>query len=605
MTAAPRWIAAALGVGLLAGSAAAKPKPDAAPADDDAAVEDDDDRPAKKKAKDDDDRGPLQKQDLNGHDLGTSKKANVFERDRFFVDKVDSAKTEKATLVQGSVTSTSFAYHEGGDTLAPAGAGVPSASPFNRLYTDLRLQTDFRHIAASRWDGRVDVRGRVVSTPGNQTTDGYQPATPTSSQAGLLGKNELEVKELWLVRNGARSDVFIGRQFVPDLGGLKIDGVRVDYASSAKFTLLGFGGLYPLRGSRSITSDYPELKTVDAAGTQSGAGRFVGAGGFGAAYRTTAAYGSFGGVVLAPLSSESPRIFGTSTGYWRTSNQLDFYHFVILDLVGSNTANAGLTNLSLGANYKPDQRLRATASFNRVDTETLNVQAQAYLNAPDTGPDATATGANVVQNEAYIARIATNHARASLSAGLGELQRFEITTAASYRFRGDVKLSAPPQAQGRIPVTEVLPASQGVELFGSITDRRSIRDLRLGADLSYMFGVGSNTFQRTSSTVFRGYAGHTLGPRGEGEWEAEVAYASSKGDNVGKACTSIPTCLATSSSSTLSIGGTAYYRINRDLFAMGTLFINRSSVTHTDMTTTTNDPAVLGLSGLLRASYRF
>src|SRR4029079_14310233 len=147
--------------------------------------------------------------------------------------------------------------------------------------------------------------------------------------------------------------------------------------------------------------------------------------GFGSAYRTHDAYGSFGGLALVPFSSESPRIFGTSTGYWRSGSKLDFYHFAVLDVVGSN---AGLTNLSLGLNYKPDQRLRGTLSFNRVDTETLNVQAQAFLLNPD-------SGINVDQNEAYLQRIATNQARGSLSAGLGELQRFEVTAAVSYRRR--------------------------------------------------------------------------------------------------------------------------------------------------------------------------
>jgi len=143
--------------------------------------------------------------------------------------------------------------------------------------------------------------------------------------------------------------------------------------------------------------------------------------------------------VIAPLQGgEDPRVYGTATGYWRLGPELDFYHLAIVDVVGTGTVNAGLTNLSLGLNYKPDQRLRGTLSFNRVDTETLNVQAQAFLQNPD--PNANA----VIQNEAFIQRIATNEARASLSAGLGELQRVEITAAGVYRYRGDVTLSPRP-----------------------------------------------------------------------------------------------------------------------------------------------------------------
>jgi hypothetical protein len=577
---------------------APKPKDDD---EDDVQIEDD--KPKKAKKKNDDTGGTeLQKQDLNGHDLGTTKKENVFERDRFFVDKTDTTKTEKGTLVQGSLTSTSFAYHESGGTLAaPAGTTavqVPSASQFDRLFTDLRLQTDFRHIAASRWDARVDVRGRLVTDPGVQTT-GFTPVNNSTIQSGFLGEQELEVKELWLLRNGARSDLFFGRQFIPDLGGVKIDGLRVDYASSAKFTLVGFGGLYPIRGSRSITTDYTVLQSNPANdGTRTEAGRFTGAGGFGAAYRTLDAYGSFGGVALVPLSSERARIFGTSTGYWRYGTKLDFYHFAVIDFLGSNTANAGLTNLSAGLNWKPDQRLRGTLSFNRVDTETLNVQAQAFLASPD-------AQFNAVQNEAYLLRIATNQARGSLSAGLGELQRFEITAAVSYRYRGDVTLSAPAQATGA-PMSVTLPAASGVEVYGSITDRRSIQGLRLGVDGSRIFGVGSSTYQRTSSTSVRASAAHDLG-NGRGEWEAEVAYASNKDDTVGKACVGadILACYGAAQSTILSLGGNVYFRFNRDWFAMTSVFVNRTAITHVDMAGSVEDPAVLALTGFLRIAYRF
>jgi hypothetical protein len=522
----------------------------------------------------------------------------VFERDRFFVDKTDTSKTEKGTLVQGSLTSTTFGYHESGDTIAPAVAGIPSASQFNRVFTDLRLQTDFRHIGAGKWDARVDVRGRVVNDPGS-TTAGFTPATSASVQSGFLGNNELDIKELWLVRNGVRSDVFFGRQFVPDLGGLRIDGVRVDYASSSKFTLLGFGGLYPIRGSRSITTDYQQLQSnPDANGKQSPAGQFTGAGGFGAAYRTIESYGSFGGVVLAPLSSESPRVYGTATGYWRYNPQLDFYHLAVIDLVGSNAVNAGLTNLSLGVNYKPDQRLRGTLSFNRVDTETLNVQAQAFLLSPD-------AGFNAVQNESYLQRIATNQGRASVSAGLGELQRFELTAALSYRYRGEVVLTAPPQMPaGTASVTATLPAAQSVEVYGAITDRHSIQDLRLGVDGSQIFGVGSATYQRTSSLALRASAAHELA-NGRGEWEAEVAYSSTKDDDAGQLCSNIVTCFGAAKSSIISAGGNLYYRINRDWFVMGSLFVNRNVITHIEMATSTTDPAVTGLSGYFRIAYRF
>ena len=70
----------------------------------------------------------------------------------------------------------------------------------------------------------------------------------------------------------------------------------------------------------------------------------------------------------------------TSTGYWRINPTLDFYHFALIDVVSSYGSQ--LTNLSAGLNYKPTQRLRLTASFNRVDVDTLNIQAAQFFTDP-------------------------------------------------------------------------------------------------------------------------------------------------------------------------------------------------------------------------------
>ncbi|MCW5801944.1 MAG: hypothetical protein KIT31_06110 [Deltaproteobacteria bacterium] len=561
--------------------------------------ENDDGDPDKPKAKQGGDgtRDGRLKQDLTGHDLPTNRKKNQFERDRFFVDKVDTKKTLKKTLVQGSLTGTQFLYRESGGTIAPAGAGVPSNSEFTRLFSDLRLQTDFRHISGSKWDARIDVRGRFNLDPGTSTNN-FTPS-PTSearTQSGFLGANELDLRELWLIRSGKRSDLFFGRQFIPDLAGIKFDGLRVDYASSAKFTMLAFGGLYPIRGSRSLTTDYKQLMgdPDPNTGLREPAGRFTATAGGGAAYRTTNMYGAFGGVAIAPLSgAEPPRVFATSTGYYRAGPKLDFYHFGVLDLLGSNT---GLTNLSAGLNFKPDQRLRATASVNRVDTDTLNVQAQAFLQNPE-------VDVNQVQNEAFLARIAQNQVRGSLSAGLGPLQRFEITIALALRFRDEVKLTAPATAA---PLTVTLPAGRSVEVFGSVVDRRSFKGARLGVDGARIFRVGDVAYQRTSVLTLRGFAAREL-KSGKGEWEAEVQYAQTKDDDAGVTCAAgtIISCFGASSGSVISVGGNLFYRFNRDWFGIGGAYLNYQTITHVEMMTSQTDPAILGVTGFGRFARRF
>ncbi|NVB78369.1 MAG: hypothetical protein HOV81_08255 [Kofleriaceae bacterium] len=542
------------------------------------------------------------KQNLTGHDNGTNKKVGEFERDRFFVDKVDSAKTEKGTLVQGSLSSSTFFYGE-------KGGAYPTATPTGnndgvaRLFTELRLQTDFRHIAASRWDARVDARARFVRIPGNDIlVDGT--ATPENTiQSGLTGKNEYDIRELWLTRVGKRSDIFLGRQFIPDLGGVKIDGLRIDYAKSSKLTLIGFGGLFPVRGSRSIDTDYMPLKTPDG----NPAGRFVATGGFGGAYRTVNAYGALGGVAQVPLKAEQPRFFVTSNGYLRSGSKLDLYHFAILDLLGSAAADSPghvqLTNLSAGANLKPNARLRLTASFNRVDTETLNVQAGAFLGTVDYVPGTPTNGGNtVVQNEAFLVRLATNSARAGVSAGLGKQQRFELSTAVSYRMRPAFTLRpGDPNGAGIN-----LPAAKSVEVWGSFVDRHSIKDARLALDVSRSFGVGDVAFQRSEALIVRGTAQRELAG-GKGEWEAEVAYTQVIDSVLGMglgcgSATDIKDCYGSSNNTLISAGGQIFYRLRRDWFTIATLHVMRITNTRSDGVV---DPAIVGATGFLRIAKRF
>jgi len=536
------------------------------------------------------------KQDLSGHDLGTNKRSNEFERDRFFVDKVDTEKTEDGTLIQGSIASSTFLYKEtGGNYGGTSAMGAPltvggNAGP-TRLFTEMRLQTDFRHIKASRWDARIDARARLVPQPAN--TD---PLTPTNQvQSGLTGKNEYELRELWLVHSGKRSDVFVGRQFVPDLGAVKFDGLRVDYAKSAKLTFISFAGLYPVRGSRSLSTDYVQLKDPESGAN---AGRFVTTGGFGGAYRTINAYGAIGGVAMYPLQKEAPRFYVTSQGYLRSGSKLDFYHFALVDLLGSNATEAGshvaLTNLSAGVNFKPNPRLRLTANYNRVDTETLNVQAAAFLDTLDT----STTGNKIVQNDAYIIRLATDAARAGVSAGLGRNQRFEISTALSIRRRPELLLKSPDGT-----MTSKVPAAQSVEVWAGIVDRHSIKGTRIGLDGGQTFGIGDVAYQRSEVFMGRLFVNREIRD-GRGEWEGEANYSKVKDSTIGQnlTCTKLEDCFGTSNSTVMSVGGQLFYRLKTDWFGIGTLHLMRIGNKRSDGLV---DPPVTGITGFVRIAKRF
>ncbi|MEO6773575.1 MAG: hypothetical protein ABI467_11220 [Kofleriaceae bacterium] len=534
---------------------------------------------------------PMVKQDLNGHDMGARKLTTASEKDRFFVDKSDTAKTAKGTLIQGSLTSSSFVFHESGGALA--GMAGNEASGDNRMFTDLRLQTDFRHLGGGRWDARIDGRIRFVNSGTSVDETATGTAGPTTNiQSGLFGTNEYDLRELWLIRNGERTDVTIGRQFITDLAAVKIDGLRVDYASSSQLTYLGFAGLSPFRGSRSITTDYIDLKNPSD-GTP--AGKFIGTGGFGAAYRTPSAYGAFGGVAQVPLEAEQPRVFGTANGYWRLNPKLDIYHYALIDLVSSYGAQ--LTNLTGGINYKPTQRLRMTASYNRVDTETLNIQAGAYLDTQGTN--------STVNNETFVARLATNEARGSISAGLGELERFEVTVAAAYRSRPEFTLIPFVAPGGTAAPSITLSAARGYELYGSLIDRHSFADTRIGIDAVKTFAAGTISFQRDEVFALRGFVSREL-PSGKGEWEAEVSYSTTKDTNSGYTCppgAALTECFGQTNGSVLSAGGALYYRLDRDWFVIGQAYVSQTELT--TMGATAADPSILGLSGYFRIAYRF
>jgi hypothetical protein len=565
---------------------------------DDEEAESSDDSTDDEEATDDD--GLPAKQNLTGHDE-QGKKPTEFERNRFFVDKVDSEKTEKGTLVQGSISSSSFFYGEAGGNypnLVTAGATGENTGP-KRLFTELRLQTDFRHIKASRWEARIDVRGRFVNTPPNNVSMAPALATePNRVQSGLLGTNELDVREMWLIRSGKRSDVFIGRQFLPDLGGLKFDGIRVDYAKSSKLTLIGFGGLFPLRGSRSVTTDYAKLE--DSSGNS--AGRFVVTGGFGGAYRTPAAYGAVGGVIQYPLQKEQPRVYLTTNGYLRNGAKLDVFHYILVDVLGSaaqeSTSRIQLTNLSGGLNFKPNPRLRLTAAFHRVDTETLNVQANAFLNEPDL----TGVGGTIIQSDTYLQRIATNTARGGISAGLGKQQRFEISTAISYRFRPAFTLRSP---DPNTPTLAELPGASSVEVWGSLVDRRSIKNERIGIEASQSFAVGQLAYNRSLLFTGRLFVLREIA-NGKGEWEAEASYSQVRDTVIGTMLGCVPMniadCYGSSNNTLFQIGGQVFYRLKPDWFGIATLHVLRMTNLRSDKV---EDPAVLGLTGFVRIAKRF
>ena len=121
-----------------------------------------------------------------------------------------------------------------------------------------------------------------------------------------------------------------------------------------------------------------------------------------------------------------------------------------------------------------------------------------------------------------------------MSAGLGQLQRFELSTAATVRYRPGVTLTGPPVVGMKAQELSLSP-TKGADIFFSFIDRRSFKDLRLGVDGSRSFAIGKVAFERNEVLAVRAFGARELAS-GKGEWEGEVGYATTKDKTAGVVC---------------------------------------------------------------------
>lgn len=518
------------------------------------------------------------------------------QRDRFYSDKVAE---DDRLQVQGSLTSSTYVAPEIGGT-ATDGFPADNASPIVRLYTELRARLDARNLA-SQLDLRTDTRVRVV--PGcaftTQRTMGLGNDPDDVScrfQSGTYGGNELEVRELYARHGSGALDLYAGRQVVAEVGATRIDGVRAEYRLSEQWSVLGFGGLYPSRISRSVLDDY--LGTIPLAV------------GVGSAYRYGRYFGSFGAAGVVPLVSNAadgsistPRTFITSNGYWRPSDMLDVYHFVSVDVTGESTEELSnqLTNASFGVNLKPVEDLRLTASMHHFSTDTLDEYARERLeqNAEQ----------GVIQNNVDVLRLSAQAAQLGASLAFMD-RRFEISTSFQVRRRPLATVCAGDDLDCMSDTVQRTNDAWSGEAMLALVDRRSIGGLRLGASVSNMFGLyelglGNDAYGRSNYLVARldasrGFMQEQL------RLDADVSYLHA--EDVGASeCRATLNCYGTSIVDTVATGATLYYRFLPDWFAMATVnaalqtFTPGASTGSGNLTTYSNTL----LSGFLRAAYRF
>ncbi len=542
--------------------------------------------------------------------LGGQAAAQEPGADRFFFVAEEQDERDK-TAYDGSLTSTSFYYGEFGSAgdpinqIDPNAPGLNNASPIDRIFTDLRAQLDAKHISGSKVDFRADMRGRLTTTYLEaQTTNIDAEGNPDKSeipyQTGQFHGNEGEVRELYLMRRGSEFDVGIGRQYSLELAATKFDGLKVERKNSKVWKTIAFAGAYPWRGSRDIRDDYPTDPDNDPDTDGNQPKRIIPlAGGLGTAYRYERAYGAFGVVGIFPLANddetgtlEKPRVFATANGYWRQSATVDIYHYTVVDATGA--AGAGLTNLTLGANWQPAAALRIYGQASHIDTETLNVQAQLKLDNPD------GVGAAVIQNNIEVSRIAQDSARVGVSGSIK--QRFEISTSGTIRRRPELVVST---SNGMDEV--IFPKAQAVDITLGVVDRKSYKDMRIGLSGTRTFGVGNATLYRSKSTVVRADATKSL-KDGRAEVVGDVTVVASSDDNIGTVCdmTQLDTCFGASKMLSLGGGLLGFYRFKPDWFVIGSGSIARQVLTTTVSTgMTIAQQPIYTAALLLRLAYRF
>ncbi len=535
-------------------------------------------------------------------------------------DEPESEEESEKTKYEGRITSSTLGYRETGevaDPLAPGTAAPESASPINRLFTDMRLQVNALHVSGGKWDVRLDSRARQNNKGPETSLVDDDPEETVPTQSGTFGNTtELEVRELYAKRRGQKTDWFVGRQFVLDIAATKIDGLRFVHRKSADWNYIGFAGLYPVRGSRSVLDDYPRgAPDPNAADPMAPGARImpVAAGG-GAAYRTDSAHGAIGAGVIFPLSEErsqdplvqgqleKPRVFVTSNGYWRRSPKLDVYHYIVVD-VESAREGVGFNNVSIGANWHPSWNFRVSAAVSHVDTETLNVTAQTRLEEPD--PTGAADAPGRIQNNIEVLRIASQSARLGVSSSFKD-QRYEIAVDGRLRKRPPFQVTT--TDGGEFEFGE----SQAADITLSVVDRRSYKGARLFASATSIFGVGDRNLNRTEAKIAR-VGGSKQFKDGLSEVEIDLTYMIAEDDNQGDMAQLCPAgtidplaCYGTSSTSQIQLGGLVFHQFSPRWFGIASVRVGQQSITTADaMGARVEAPPILTTLGFLRVDYRF
>jgi hypothetical protein len=497
-----------------------------------------------------------------------------------------SAPPTKSDDLDVRITLSTFLYSQSGGDPSPLvdqGASPQNASPISRFFTDLRFEL---HDAGFAVDGRV------------------RETTSERYQSGADGGGEYELRTLDYRLGGASTNVVVGRQFIDSVGATKIDGFALNQRLGAPVVGTLFAGAFPQLGSRSVATDYTHA--INADGSQGPLVVPV-AGGLGAAYQGADLHADLGAAaVYVPqdlpnaTADDKSRAYVTSSGYWRPSAALDFYHFALLDVAGADGVN--LVNGSFGADARPASNVQLALAVHHVSTDLLQIVARNTLS----DPDPTAIG--VVQNNIALLKISSDMARAAASVSLAQ-QRFEISASATARRRPGVSVTT---ADGSGVV--LFPEERSIDAMVSVVDRRSpLGGARLALSAAITQPLGNAAPNRSRGGVARAVASWTFAKQ-RGQIEADVAGERFYDVGTPAQCTTSLMPLACFGSSTVTAGqagALVSWRVAREWLLVVDAHVGYQSIRSTFVTPMTlvaepiTWPSILSVTTFARLQWRY
>jgi hypothetical protein len=485
---------------------------------------------------------------------------------------------DAATKTDLRLTLTSFLFREtgsNGDPLVAMGASVPSASPVRRYFGDLRVELT---------DGGFELDARVRQT----TSQRYQ--------SGAAGGGEYEIRTMRLRVGSPQTALYVGRQYIEAVGATKIDGLALERKLSRTWSATLFGGAFPQLGSRSLDTDYPDIKNSDGS---LGSALVPISGGLGASYSTGKIHGSLGAAAVYAMqdvpeatSSEASRVFLTANGYTRPTRRLDLYHFALADIAGNTGAN--LTNGSLGINVQAATNVQLSASVNHVSTDLLQIAARNLVEDPD--PNAM----GIVQNNAAVVRVSQDLVRGGASVALAR-QRFEISLSGGYRRRPGVAVALTDGG------TIEFPDAKAADATIAILDRRSIAKLRISAAATVFYPLGDDGPSRSRGSLVRVAAGRSFADS-RGELEADVMVERFRDATGGGMCTSsmdVFSCYGASKVTAVQAGALASWRVGREWLVLVDTHAGARAVTSSSVDGAFDSPRAYSITAFARLQWRY